>query len=414
MLTAESLRHAANEVARASASGAEVDLAARIVAEVLLDQARHRSPAVAPSVVDEQLQAAGVGASLAPLPAGKPLELLRSGARTTEERATLAALLARHLENVLARRDGAATLRAALPLLDWLELDGRYPPYTAARYALPADVTARFDELVRSAPVEAPTQLAAAALRVLRGHAPEASMAPMTPSAGAPPNALEPPRASRNAPMTLACEVDGAHRALPLRLLAVVTGWGLVRGAVLAFLRLVFRLRSPATLTLDGDALRVVGHTELLGRTLRTWDALFPVDRLTELHRETRFPMLPAALSVLALTTGSIFGARYVVQGAREVYFPVIALGLGYLAGGVLFDFVVHALYPGVEGKVRLTVRSGSRALVLSHLHPEQVERLLVAVEARYGSARKVLGEPPSAPPTAPSTAPAPVHDAQP
>jgi hypothetical protein len=314
------------------------------------------------------------------------LELLRSGARTTEERATLAALLARHLENVLARRDGAATLRAALPLLDWLELEGRYPPYTAARHALPADVTARFDELVRSAPVEAPTPLGVAALRALRGHTHEHGVAP----------ALDAPRASRHAPMHLACEVEGEHRSLPRRVLAVLTGWALLRGGVRVFLRLVFQLQSPATLTLDGDALRVVGHTELLGRTLRTWDALFPVDRLTELHREARFPALPAALSVLALTVGSILGARYVVQGAREVYFPVIALGLGYLAGGVLVDFVLRALFPGVEGKVRLTLRSGSRALVLSHLHPEQTERLLVAVEARYGSTPKVLGTAPS------------------
>lgn len=374
-ISPESLRAAAAEIAnaeRARATSREaLDALSRVVAEALLDQAEHRAAAVSPSKLD--------GAVALALPSGDPLAVLRSGARNDAERCLVACLCARHLGAVLERRDGVNALRSMLPSLDWLEFTGQYPPYTAARIALENEARARFEDIVRAAPVEAPTALAAAAVRGLRGVVSESAPAPVS----APPGRA----------ITVAGELEGTERSLWLRVLTVMVS--AVTGAVRAVLRVVFSLRSPATVSLDGDQLRIVGHTELLGRTLRTYDHRIALMSLTEVRREARFPMLPVAASVCALFIGSTLGAKYMIEGAGGRYWVLVALGLGLIAAGVLFDFVIRAIFPGAQGRTRLTLRAKDRqGLVLTGLDARELDGLLDAIDAR--------GRAPAAPPLKP------------
>ncbi len=394
-LPPDSLRHAADELRRHAAhdKGAHVealDRAARVVAEVLLDLAEHRSATVAPHVVDARMLNVGIDPASLSLPSGRPLEVLRSGARDVAERALVAALLARHLGAVLDRRDGVHALRGMLPSLDWLEFLGLYPPYTAARFVLDDETRTRFEDITRAAPVEAPTEAGAAALRALRG-APAATPHPPSPGHEVVPNLAPPirsvppgPGGAEGVPISVAGELEGVARTPLGRALRSLSGFGGIAGAFRAVLRVVFVLRSPATITLDGDVLRIKGHTELLGRMLRAYEHHFPLDTLTELRREERFPMLPVAASVVALGVGSIFGARMVIEGAGAVYFPLVALGLGLLTAGLLFDWLMRALFPGLKGRTRLGVRAGdSRALELTELPVSELDRLLEAVASR-------------------------------
>jgi hypothetical protein len=375
-LTADSLRSAAGELAHAERSNAltreTLDAAARVVAEALCDQAEHRAPTVTQSVVDARAQALGVALADVAVPTGRPLEIVRAGARTTQERSLVAALFARHLAAVLERRDGVSALRALLPSLDWIEFVGQYPPYTAARHTLDDETRDRLDEIVRAASVHAPTELAAAAVRALRGHA--MTSTPML--------APAPTSAHRRAleAVTLHGEVEGFERLLWWRVLTVA--FSAITGAVRTVLRLVFSMRSPAVVSLDGEALRVTGHTEILGRTLREFDVRMPVANLTEVRRETRYPLLPIAASVFALLVGSTLGAVLTIQGAGGRYWELVALGLGLIAGGVLFDFLLRAVFPGVLGKTRLVLRgTDKRGLTLTNLDVEALDRLLVALE---------------------------------
>lgn len=386
-LPPDALRHAADELRRYAAHEDDarveaLDRAARVAAEVLLDLAEHRSAAVAPHLVDARLLSAGIDAGSLALPSGRPLEVLRSGARTVAERALVAALVARHLESVLARRDGVHTLRGMLPSLDWLEFLGLYPPYSAARYTLDDETRTRFEDIVRAAPVEAPTEAGVAALRALRG-ASAVSPTPSTPAPAPAPVRSVPP-AAPDVPLSVAGELEGVVRTRLGRVLRTVTGFGGVAGALRAVLRGVFVLRSPATVTLDGDVLRIKGHTELLGRILRTYEHHFPLDTLTEVRREERFPALPVAASVFALSVGSIVGARMVIEGAGAVYFPLVGLGLGLLAAGLLFDWLMRALFPGVKGRTRLGLRAGdARGIALTELPLPELDRLIDAVDTR-------------------------------
>lgn len=377
-LSPDSLRRAADELREAPAAArADVDVAARIVAEVLIDQAQHRATVASAAVVDAKVSALGASASIAKTATGEPLEILRGGARTVAERALLSVLMARHLGAMIERRDGVSAVREVLPALDWLEFEGRHCPYTAARETLSGDVLARFDELLSAAPVEAPSSVAIDAIRALRQRPGQKRETP--------PGATEsqPGRVSTDARFSVAGEVEGWQHSAALRVLSVITGWALVRGAVREGLRLVFTLRSPATVTLEGEVLRVVGHTEVLGRTLRTYDVRYPLAGIAEIRREERFAWLPVAMSVCALSFGAILGAQRVVEGARAKYFPLIGIGLGMIAGGIFFDFVLRALFPGVTGRCRVLIQpSNQRAVSLTALAPEEVDRLLNTLDA--------------------------------
>ncbi len=367
-LTTEALRAAADELSQ-TPDDDRIHRVAEAVTDALVDQAQHRNPAVSPSVVDARVAALKLKPEDGSTRTGRPLEIVRGGARNTAERALLASLVAWHLETLLQRRDGVHAVRSLVGALDWMEFVGHIPPYTAARETLDADVVERLDAVLDGAPIEAATPAATAAVRALRGKAP-------APVAGA----TVTRDGSRAESVSIAGELEGEDRP----------GWRRLLWAMLwtrparAVLRTVFSLRSPVTVSLDGDALRVHGHTELLGRTLRTWDERFPLSGMALLRREARYPMLPVAASVFALGVGSVLGAQRAIEGLRAHYFPLVAFGLVAVFGGVLFDWVMRAVFPGVTGRTRLTVRArDGRGAVLTALSMGELDALMDAVDAR-------------------------------
>jgi hypothetical protein len=174
----------------------------------------------------------------------------------------------------------------------------------------------------------------------------------------------------------------------------------------------VFSLRRPATVTLEGELLRVVGHTELFGRTLATFDVRYPLAELVELRREARYPMLPAALALVGVALGGLFGARTAIEGAGVAYFPLVGLGIGIILAGLVLDMLVRALFPGVRGRGRLVLRArDARAVELTNLPLEELDRLLDAVDARFHAAPRAAGRPtdprPRSEPATPTADPA-------
>lgn len=374
-LSTEALRAAAEELAH-TPDDDRIHRVAEAVTDALVDQATHRNPAVSPSVVDARVAALKLKVDDGSTRTGRPLEIVRGGARNSAERALLAALVAWHVETLLQRRDGVHAVRALVGALDWMEFVGHVPPYTAARETLDADVVERLDAVLDGAPVEAATPAAEAAVRALRGKSPVAP-------AGSP---STPPRdVARHDAVSIAGELEGDERPGWRKLLWAALWTRPARGV----LRVVFSLRSPVTVSLDGDALRVHGHTELLGRTLRTWDERFPLAGMALLRREERFPMLPVAASVFALGVGSVFGAQRAIEGARGHYWPLVAFGVALVFGGVLFDALMRALFPGVLGRTRLTVRGrDGRGAVLTALPLDELDALMDAVDARLRGGR--------------------------
>lgn len=406
-LTPEMLRRAAEALSRIPRG--DVQLASKIVGEVLFAQAEQRSAAVSHAFIDARMGSHGATDATAEVDGIRPMEVLRHGPRTVRERAVVSVLLALHLGTLLERDGGLATVRALLPGLDWLEFTGPYAPYSAARVVLPADTLARFEALLRAAPVEASSPSAAAAVRALRS----VSAPDRTETGGDGSGHLQcGGRQSAVQNITLAGEVEGIARGWLSRAMGICTGWSALRGAIATAARVLFSFRRPMTLSLEGERLRVLGHTEIVGRTLRTFDIRYPLAELVEIRREARYPLLPAALSLVAFGLGVTLGARAVIEGAGVRYFPLVAIGLGAILLGLVFDLLMRALFPGLRGRTRLVIRArDGRALVLTGLPVEEVDRLLDAVDARFGVAQREAS-PPSTGPAVHSTDPEvlPVH----
>lgn len=387
-LRTEPFRAACDALARVARG--DVQVASLVVGEVLLDQAAQRSAVVSQALVEARMGSHGVGEATCTIDGIAPLTVLREGPRSDTERAMVSALLARHVGALLDGTDGASGVRELLPQLDWLEFSGPYAPYSAACVALEGDTLKRFERVLRDAPVASSSEAGAAAVRALRGLQATPAGDTVATLREAFPAGL---RAGPGDAVTVAGEVEGMRRGWLSRAIGIVTGWSVLRGVFVSLGRLAFSFRRPMTVSLDGDVLRVVGHTEVLGRTLRTFDVRYPITQLVEIRREVRFPALPVAVSLVGLAAGSLLGARAVVEGAGVAYFPLIALGIGLILGGLVFDVLVRALFPGVLGQGRVVVRArDARAIVLSRLAIEEADKLLDAIDRRFRSTRGARG----------------------
>ena len=383
----DSYRRAHEALSRIARGDAQV--AARVVGEALIAQAQSRAANVPVTAIDAAMASHGATEATATVDDTAPLVVLRRGAGDESERALVSVLFARHLGDLIDGAGGVTTVKGLLPALDWLELNGPYAPYTAARVGLAADTLARFERVVQDAPIDAPSVAATAAIRALRGGSSVSSGESLTTIKEELPAGLR--AASEN--ISVAGEVEGLHRGALARTLSILTGWSVIRGAFVSAGRLIFSFRRPMTVSLDGENLRVVGHTELFGRTLKTFDVRYPIEQLVEIRREVRYPALPVAVALTGLAGGALFGARAVVEGAGVAYFPLIGLGIGLILSGFVFDLLLRALFPGLRGQGRVIVRAtDARAVVLSHLAIEEADKLLAAIDRRFGVATTAEG----------------------
>lgn len=376
LLDRDTLRTAAESLARKPR--ADVRAASRVVGEVLLAQSEARTGAVSHQQIEARCGEVGATDATCEVDGVRPIEVLRRGPKTAAERALVSVLLARHVGEILDGEGGPAKVRARLADLDWLEFTGPYAPYEAALSALPSDTAERFHKLLSDASVDAGSLRAIEAVRALRGLATHEHHAD---DGGADDRDA--------AAVSVAVDVEGYARGFWPRLLGSLVGWGALRGVVRTLGGWIFSFRRPATLSLEGEALRLVGHSEVLGRTLQTWDVRMPVRELVELRKEVRFPSAPAALSIAGLLVGTLLGAKRVFEGLGAKWFAVVAIGFGMILLGVALELVLRAVWPGVTGRTRLLVRTkDSRALELVGVASEEADRLLDAVDALLGAPR--------------------------
>lgn len=367
LLDSDTLRAAADAIARRPRS--DMRAASRVVGDVLLAQAEARTGAVSHQQIEARCGEVGATDATGEVDGVRPIEVLRRGPKSALERAVVSVLLARHVGELLDGEGGPARVRARLSDLDWLEFTGPYAPYAAAPFALARDTSERFETLVEESDISGASARAIEAVRALRGLVTA-------------PSDEQGEGASRDNAVSVAVELEGYARGFLPRLLSSLVGLGALRGLVRTVGGWVFSFKRPATLSLEGESLRLVGHSEILGRTLRTWDIRLPVHELVELRKEVRFPWAPAALSIAGLLVGTLVGARRVFEGVGARWFAVIAIGVGMILAGVAAELVLRALWPGLIGKTRLAIRSkDARALELTHVASEEADRLLDAVE---------------------------------
>ena len=180
----------------------------------------------------------------------------------------------------------------------------------------------------------------------------------------------------------------------PLKLAQIVTGYLLFRWLAALAGRYLLGYGVVTSLKWDGEKLWLDSKTRLLGRDIRRVEETFLASDLVTVGIEKRFPQLFLLLGALGTLLGAIVGVGWVIDGINASYVPLILVGLGVLAGGVLLDLIFSAVanYVGDRVSLILTVRAG-RLPVWSHrvrivgVHETRARRFAENVAGATGSA---------------------------
>ncbi|MET0391018.1 MAG: hypothetical protein ABW321_33915, partial [Polyangiales bacterium] len=190
------------------------------------------------------------------------------------------------------------------------------------------------------------------------------------------PRVLEPASAGlRVAGLSLPPLRTGATVAL-LRWLSRLLLLGLLKRCACWFLR----LRRELEIELQHGALWVRSRTSLLGKTWRTSEACYALERVTGAERRVRDTRLRSVIGTGSLVLGLLLGGYFVFDGAQGGAPLLLVLG----AVIALLGASVDVLMPARAGRVDMQVDlRGARSLRLVRVELAAADRLLTAIATR-------------------------------
>lgn len=173
-------------------------------------------------------------------------------------------------------------------------------------------------------------------------------------------------------------EMIAAPRGPVALVLMAITGLLVIVPAARWFGRIFLRYRAPAELRLSSSSITVLSKTELLGRTVREREIVVPLDQLTSIARDVRYPRLALYAGLFALAVGSYFGMALFVDGARVGSPDLLGVGALIVAVGVALDFVLANVVPVGRGRCRVLITPNKgAALAMGEVDPKHADALL-------------------------------------
>ena len=136
--------------------------------------------------------------------------------------------------------------------------------------------------------------------------------------------------------------------------LLAACGWLLAANIGRVLGRVALKYARPAEVQITPRGVMVRGHTELLGKVLKRYEVLIPLDGLARATREVRFPKMGMYAGLTALALGSYLGVSWFIDGVRAASFSLIAVGMLVILAGIGLDFALSSLIPGKSGKCRV------------------------------------------------------------
>jgi hypothetical protein len=172
----------------------------------------------------------------------------------------------------------------------------------------------------------------------------------------------------------------------PLRVLAVITGFALVRGILALIARYLLVFRRRATATVDGKFLILEVDWSILGRKIRSTRTVAPIGELDAARFENRRLYVHLLIGFGCLAVGVWIGIQWLVDGLRAGYPHLALLGAGVVAAGVLIDLLVYLVIPEGKGRSRVVLAQGPWRTRLAGVDSGEAQRFLDAVRAAWDS----------------------------
>lgn len=367
------------------------DELARLVHAVAITCADERKISLPDGVQDAAAQLSLTDKD-ADTPFGNVITALRPGSSTStkpESRALLSALLARGV--ALSLPEGSEAERRVVETLVWVaahtpvdalvSLDAALGSKADGLWRQTAALVRRVEEgssnVGRSGAIIAAAALAASASPVAREEAKSLSTTAQDPVL----QALLAQAARSGEGASASGEMIPAPRGPVALVLMAITGLLLIVPAARWFGRIFLRYRAPAELRLSSSSITVVAKTELLGRTVREREIVVPLEQLTSIARDVRYPRLALYAGLFALALGTYVGVSLFVDGARAGSPDLLGLGALIVAGGVALDFVLANLIPAGRGRCRLLITPNKgESMAMGEVDPKLADALLQRV----------------------------------
>lgn len=173
-------------------------------------------------------------------------------------------------------------------------------------------------------------------------------------------------------------EMIPAPRGPVALVLMAITGLLLLVPAARWFGRIFLRYRAPAELRVSSSSITVLTKTELLGRTVREREIVVPLEQLTSIARDVRYPRLALYAGMFALALGTYVGVSLFVDGARAGSPDLLGMGALIVAVGVALDFVLANVVPVGKGRCRVLITPNKgAALAMGDVDPKLADAVL-------------------------------------
>jgi hypothetical protein len=170
----------------------------------------------------------------------------------------------------------------------------------------------------------------------------------------------------------------------PLRVLAILTGFVLLRGLLILCARFCLAFRKRASLTLKDSSLVLKVGWSILGREFRQTTTQAPIGDLGAVQLENRQKYLYLLVGFGCLALGTWLGIQWFVDGLRAGY-PYLALvGAGIVAAGILMDLGLYVLVPQGSGRSRIVLAMGPWKVRLIGVDETAATRFLDAVRRQW------------------------------
>lgn len=189
--------------------------------------------------------------------------------------------------------------------------------------------------------------------------------------------------AAHGGPLKITGTARSPSRSTPKAILRWLSGFALLSAAQ----RLVFSLvslRRELEIELREEALWVRWHTVFFGRTVRTTDARYELQRVTGAWRRARFALLSTLISVLSLSVGVLLGGYFLFDAARGGAPMLFLVGAGLIAAGAAVDLVLNVWWPARNAQVELQIDlRDAPSLRVGNVAQADADRMLDALALR-------------------------------
>ncbi|HET8938100.1 MAG TPA: hypothetical protein VFN67_31870 [Polyangiales bacterium] len=189
--------------------------------------------------------------------------------------------------------------------------------------------------------------------------------------------------AAHGTPLRVSGVARSPSRSLPMALVRWLSGFALLSAAQRLLFTIV-SLRRELEIELREEALCVRWHTSFFGKTLRSSEACYELQRVTGAFRRARFAMLSSLISVLSLSLGVFLGGFFLFDGARGGAPMLFLIGSALIALGAAVDLALNVWWPARHARVDLQVDlHGAPSLRVGHVVQAEADRMLDALSLR-------------------------------